>query len=286
MAKKLILFSGGYDSTYLTYKYLVDTNDDITLVVLCSSFSLTGALAPGEILEIQNTIKQLKTYRDFNVKYHVVDPNKANSWYTEHWYNYAISVFENDIKNGVYDNIVIGTTYEQHDGQYCKNISTPGLYTSMLFMSKREKYNLLAPLITHDIHDNFCRWHTFKYMPIALQDTIISKFPAKNKYDQLIKIFIDRGWTAENVNDWRREKNREYGGGKRDMLPNHWIITHLGIPEIKLTGIADESRKMIIVSSKNKESCIDWYSTIEYTPPVDYSLDRWLLTKEDFSLDN
>jgi 7-cyano-7-deazaguanine synthase in queuosine biosynthesis len=55
MAKNLILFSGGYDSTYLVYKYLVDTSDEITLLVMTSENNLADGLNRLQLLKMKPT---------------------------------------------------------------------------------------------------------------------------------------------------------------------------------------------------------------------------------------
>jgi hypothetical protein len=290
MAKNLILFTGGYDSTYLAYKYLVDTTDEITLLVMCSENRRADGLTKEQLIRIQPTIKKLKTYRDFKVIYHVVEENKVDSWYMDEWYRYATTVFSDDLNNGTYDNLIMGTSWEQHDGQYFKNISVRGITTSISYLKNPTKGltngKILAPLITHDIHQNFNRWHIFKHMPEELISTIVQYNPAKQAFDKIVKIGISLGWTADDLDNWRKEKNREYGGGNRDLSYTHWALTHIGTEVVHISGISDETNKNKQFTIKSKQDCIDWCSTIEFNPKTDYSLIKWNLSKEDFNLDN
>jgi hypothetical protein len=291
MAKNLILFSGGYDSTYLVYKYLVDTSDEITLLVMTSENNLADGLNRSQLLQMQPTLKQLKTYRDFKVIYHVIDKDKVNSWYMDEWYRYSTTVFADDLNNGTYDSLMIGTSWEQHDGQYYKNSLVRGITPSASLMKNPTKGltrgRFLAPLITHDIHDNFNRWHIFKYMPEELLTTITQKNPGKLAFDEIVQIGMSSlGWTASDVDSWRQEKNREYGGGSRDLSYPFWTPTHLGKENIHITGVADEKNRGKMITVKTKQDCIDWYSTVEYNFKTDYSLITWNLSKDDFNPDN
>ena len=319
MAKNLILFSGGMDSTYLAYKYLVDTHDEITLVVLCkpqqsNQFPTTPEerkinLTKSKIgqfgldpFQIQDVIKKLKTYRDFNVIYHSIDVSKITNFQLENWYKYSKKVFADNLNNGTYDTVMSGSTWEQHDGQYFKSGLITGLTSTYDLLNNPTKGltqgRFCAPLLTHDIHSNFNRWHIFNHMPQELIDIIeLARIPVgapengfniKSTWDKITKAAIRKGWTASDLDDWRRTKSREYGGGSRDALYTTWSsIEFLGLYHVRSNGVATDGSNIKYDNNiiRTKAGHIDWMTTIEYNYNVDYKLVDKGLGKDDFNLD-
>lgn len=287
MAKNLVLFSGGADSAYLTYKLLVDTQDEITLLVLAHDQDLCSGLSRKKILSMQPLIAKLRTYRDFKVIYHLVDESKVTSWNIDKWFDYSIVAFANDFNNGVYDKLVSGTTWEQHDIQSFKNSSIRGIRHTItgqkVFDSYITKGQLWNPLVTNDIHDKFNRWHLLKFMPADLM-SLVDIDNTKQLYNDKVRQLISEGYTASDVDTWRQEKSREYGGGNRDLVFLAWIHLIDGNSSFFVKkGVATDGVDVNFTQVTTKQECIDWYTTIEYNRVIDYSLVKWGLGKEAFN---
>lgn len=285
--KTLVLFSGGYDCVYLTYRLLVDTTDDITLVVLGSNNGLGGGISKDDIVKIQPVIQQLKTYRDFKVIHHAVDPNKVTSFLADHWHAYGIIAFADDINAGVYDRIASGTSWEQHDIQHHKHdpykgsirVEIDSIYTPNLI----DKSKIWLPFLTHDFHTNYNRFQLHKYIPLELSVLVDEQKSRWNKilWDLKAVECLARGWTSDDFDNWRREKSREYGGGSRDLTCTTWVILEYNKTFPAIKGISKNGKDINFLRVTNKQECIDWYSTLEYSPPVDKTLKKWNITLED-----
>lgn len=286
MKNILILFSGGADSTYLVYKMLTETLDKITVAILCSEQKRVSGLTKNEIIAIQPLLNKLKTYRNFEVIYHLVDDSKITSWDKDSWFGYSVEAFANDFNNSVYDELMCGTTWEQIDIQAFKNSDVKGIRPYIggqkMFSDKISKGTLKFPLIDNSIHENFNRWHLLKYMPENLFPFFIFDTTKKILNDKVTEL-MSKGYTAANLNEWRKENSLIYGGGKRELSFVSWI--HIiddngGFPVTK--GVATDGVKINFDYVTNKKQCIDWYSNIEYNKPIDQSLAKWNLGKESF----
>ena len=69
--KTILLFTGGLDSTYLAYKILTDTSDELTLYIIRSKefspYNPDWSTTPYQIKYISKNIDILKNIRDFEV---------------------------------------------------------------------------------------------------------------------------------------------------------------------------------------------------------------------------
>ena len=120
MSNNLVLFSGGRDSSYLTYKLLADTSDDITLLIAASANGTCDGLTEQKLLNIQPLLKELKKIRDFRVKYLKVNSSEITSFSLDRWNSYLITKLAPELNNGTYDKLTIGSTWEQNDGAFFK----------------------------------------------------------------------------------------------------------------------------------------------------------------------
>jgi hypothetical protein len=61
-----------------------------------------------------------------------------------------------------------------------------------------------------------------------------------------------------------------------------WINLENELPVHVKNGVAFpyEKKNNDYRKITNKQQCIEWYSTIEFNPPLDYTLIDWDLTKE------
>jgi hypothetical protein len=287
--KTLVLFSGGYDSVYLTYRLLVDTKDEVTLVVLGSNTGLGAGLSKDDILRIRPVLEQLRTYRNFKFIFHVVDPNKVTSFTHDHWHAYSIISFADDINAGVYDRIASGTSWEQHDIQHHKRDSYRGsirveldsIFTPTLI----DKSKIWLPLLTHDFHYKYNRLHLHKYIPLELSVLVDEQKSRWNKilWDLKAVECLAKGWTSDDFDDWRRQKAREYGGGSRDLTYASWITLEYNKTFPAIKGISKDGKDIKFLRVTNKQECIDWYTTLEYNFRLDETFKKWGVTVEDIN---
>ena len=298
MSKNLILFSGGLDSSYLAYKLLTDTSDEITLLAVVSENGLCEGINRQQVLNMQPLIKELKSIRNFDMKYLYADSSEVTSIEMDRWNTFPMYKFASEFANGTYDKLVSGTTWEQCDGAFFKHSSVRGypkhLDAQKIFSSLTDKGSLWNPLMTHDIHQNFNRWHVLKYLPENLSSKSISCSAGKTEdsrcgqcdkcaLNSRVRTMIGNGATASDVDDWRRTKSLEYGGtGTRDSGTQRWImLEEFGSMSNTKKGVADDIPDDLEIPSviTNKEDFIKWYSTIEYITALDYRLIKWGLDK-------
>lgn len=291
--KTLVLFSGGRDSVYLTYKLLADTSDDVTLVVLLKGGGidehiLSSGVNYYDLPAVIEPMIELQKYRKFNVIVHTPRKEQVQSFVNDHWHNYGINLFAQDLNEGKYDRIASGVTYEQDDA-YIYGSRTAKEYQGMLRCRIEhnhtpnivDKSKIWQPLLTHDIHENFTRWHVLKYMPEHLSESIDTKRPeSKTVCDNTVRRLIAKGWNADDFDNWRKEKNREYGGGNRDMDILYWIYLENEQPLFQKEGVALPNRNPAPRKITTKQQGIEWYDTVEFNPPLDHTLVQWNLTKE------
>ena len=292
MSNNLVLFSGGADSTFLTYKLLTETQDDVTLAIICSS---DGSVANGfnrrKIIKVHNIVKELRKVRDLEVVYKLAKKEDIAEFSEDNWYNFGVREFKSDFISGKYDRFVTGCGYEQNDGAFMKNSSTRGVRP---YFDAKKKFEdevgvgqFWAPLVTHDFYQNYNRWH-LKFMPENLRDISLSCIADNNcgvcgkcLYDSKVRQCIADGWTAEDLNEWRQERSRFYGR-TRDATILYWIHVEMGVPRELPKGVAyEDSTGSVLVNSR--ESFDEWFDTIEYLPPTDWALKRWGLDKTGWS---
>ena len=293
MAKNLVLFTAGIDSTYIVYKLLNETSDEITLLILCSKENnTTYAANKNAVLGMQPIISILKKVRNFQIIYHIVDNDLITSWKFENATNYAIKTFADKFNDGTYDKLVTGASWEQTNGQFFKHSTVRGLFSAIsppkIFSELTTKGSLWQPLHTHDFHQNYNRTYAFTHLPEPLKNLTLSKSPINTKFVELIK----NGYTAENINDWLQTKNREYGGGQRDGIYTTWMYLEMNsiIPGSGIKnsnkGLALDFQGEIVSPITTKDQYIHYLSSIEYTDYIDYNMQKWNLTAADWDPEN
>ena len=305
MSKNLVLFSGGLDSTYLAYKLLTDTTDEITLLTVVTNNRYCAGLNANQVRMMQPLVAELRKIREFEMKYLYAGPENITSIEMDWWNTYPMYRFADKFNDGTYDKLVSGTTWEQLDGlfykhsnakiQQAKHKDAPKLFNSLV-----QRGELWNPLITHDFHQNFNRWHVLKYLPENLRKKSITCNSGtgdnacgvcdKCGWNNKVQSMINNDSTAADLDDWRRTKSLEYGGtGTRDCSWRWWINLEEGREAICFPskGLAEDvpADIEIVFPIDTKEKFIKWYSTIEYSPVIDSWLMKWGKTKNDWNPD-
>lgn len=285
MNNNLLLFSGGADSVYVAYKLLETSKEDLTLFILCSETTAFG-LKKNDLIKLQPLLNELRKYGRFRVVYHKIEENKINSWEVDRWLNYSILVLADDLNSGRFQNIICGTTWEQVDASYFKNSSVRGISPIIdgpnFFDKHISNGKLWFPLIDNTFHENFNRLQLIKNIPSNLMELCLTD-TSKQYINDKVKSLISQGYTSTDFDNWRHEKNREYGGGKRDLSYTYWIRIIDGQDSFSAKkGVATDGLDLNFDIVTNKQQCIDWYTNIEYNPVIDYCLLKWNEDKTAF----
>jgi len=247
--KTLVLFSGGLDSTYVMYKLLSETNDKITAVLLETAVGSTNKISSPKVQNsrVIDVVNELKKIRDFEFIVKYVSDNEYDDEIMNHYYTYFVAYAAPFVNDRKYDKLVTGRTWEQFNKKLVetddKRIGNPSYFAALRLMTRLTRRGYLwNPLVSHDFENHFNRWHVFKYLPDNLKSKTFScnspvtsedkTQPCKECYkclwDELVNTFIESGLTADQVEDFRRKKCREYGISKKDAPIRFWLPLFLG----------------------------------------------------------
>jgi 7-cyano-7-deazaguanine synthase in queuosine biosynthesis len=232
--KSLVLFSGGLDSTYILYKLLSETDDEVTAITFQRDYDseLYVAYPPLNFLRLPKLIEELRKIRDFNHIMRTVTEEEMNPD-TDHTYTYFISYAAPFLNDGTYDRIVTGRTAEQWDKkvQVADHKTIDGSPTNVaatrLFRKLVTRGEVWNPLQKNVWHQNFNKWHAFYALPqnlykltlscnrpIAVDDGTWNESCGqcyKCLWDEKVAELIGYGYTAEQIDDWRKTKAYYYG---------------------------------------------------------------------------
>jgi hypothetical protein len=250
MQRTLLTFTGGIETTYIAWKLLSETQDEVTGIYLYLPVRENVRLFDGDINhfnKVKPLINELNKIRPFNVIVKKCSPSELTEE-LNHYYTYFINFAAPLLNNNIYDRIATGRTWEQA-GQ--KILSDPNLNGSpsaiagqRLFDKLVNRGSLWNPLVTHDYHQNFTKAHALLELPEhILSKTFSCIAPLADSSGDLhacgscykclwiktIKQKLSEGMTPEQIDAWRIEKSYEYGGDI--MAPiRYWLYLELGVP--------------------------------------------------------
>ena len=240
--KTLLLFSGGKDSTYVLYKLLTETDDEITAIQFykAEDNARTSVLKDKYYANIPALVEELKKIRDFNfIKKGISSADVTGD--TTNLYTFFVNYAIPFLNEGVYDRTATGRTWESQDQKVFKNlwgITPASIAGQRLFDKFATRGELGNPLITHDFVQNFSRYHAVKLLPENLKKlTITCDDPKINEnkleecglcykcvYEGKIIELINEGYTSDQISEWRRLKSLQYGNGSTlSAVPRLWI---------------------------------------------------------------
>jgi 7-cyano-7-deazaguanine synthase in queuosine biosynthesis len=246
--KSLVLFSGGLDSTYVLYKLLSETDDEVTAITFQRDYDseLYVAYPPLNFTRLPKLIAELKKIRNFNHIMKTVTEEEMNP-NTDHTYTYFISYAAPFLNDGTYDRIVTGRTAEQWDKKVqvadFKTIdgSPTNVAATRLFRNIVTRGEVWNPLQKNVWHENFNKWHAFYYLPQNLYRLTFScNRPIAVDYgkdiqacgncykclwDEKVEELISLGFTATMIDEWRKNKAYYYGSEN----PSHKIYAPMRI---------------------------------------------------------
>jgi hypothetical protein len=298
--KTVLLFTGGFDSTYLAYKILTDTLDELSLYVMkaekISPYNPDWAATPYMFNNISSVIFELKKIRKFEVIEETVDVNQI-TFNIDNPNSYAVYKLISKINGGTYDRIATGHSHDHCSMRYFKYLDMPGVggdkMAKKLFETTAKRGSLWFPFITHDIHQNYGKYHAIKNLPqnlktraiSCLSTTYTSSGPCgkcgKCIINDVTKDFMSRGYTSEDIQSWMEEKALKYGGGKRHAPPPYWIRVDKGIANIFQYGL-DKNNKKRYAKTNDIQSFSEWWNTIVYNYTIDLGIMKWNKTSEDW----
>jgi hypothetical protein len=245
-----LFFTGGYDSTYILYKLLTETDHEVTATILVRSEDLNSrldikaafALPKNSISNVDLIVEELRKIRDFAYYKHSVTPSEFKDdilsnykkgsmrhlgpWNYIAWY--AVANKDN------FDMIVSGITWEQLQKKFYNkkgndSSAEQGIekvnYLKKWIADRAPNITLFTPLLTHEYHQNFTRWHVFKYLPEQYARMALScATPTKNYegcekcykclWDRMVRnLMLYSDYSSEQIEEYRHSKALEYGGG-------------------------------------------------------------------------
>lgn len=271
--KTLLAFSGGIETTYVAWKLLKETNDELSCVFLHLDDKTGTRQFDADIRhfnKVKPVIEELKKIRNFNAFIKTCDRSEINDE-TNHYYTFFINFAAPYLNSGVYDRISTGRTWEQI-GQ--KILADPNLNGSpseiagqRLFKRLVRKGELWNPLANHHWHQNFTKGHALKELPPELlEKTFSCVLPLVDENNvphacgvcfkclwiKFLKEKLASGMSPDEIENWRVQKCYEYGGGNVMAPLRYWIYPELGI---KVPGHINQPK------FTNKQEVIDYVAS-------------------------
>lgn len=265
--KTLVAFSGGTDSTYVMYKLLTETDDEVTAVLFKKDkLAEVLNLAPNvSYINVPNVLEELRKIRPFNFIEHYIQAKNQDEE-TKHYYTYFIKYAAPFLNDGTYDRIVTARTWEQFNQNIISTThkgSIAEIAAQRLMKREVTRGYLWNPLVTHEYHQNFNKAHAFLHLPENLSKYVNSCVAPSTYNDQVIpcgkcykclfnmkvKAFLAEGQTPEQIQAWTEAKCFEYGGDSGKSAPiRKWIdIEYMDDPVKKFFR-----KKDVIEDVKNK----------------------------------
>ncbi len=240
----LLFFSGGLDSTYIAYKILTETDDNLTLITLerKKTMNVYFAKTPEENLRLESLVEELRKIRDF-VHIRLMIRESHINHDTMHTYTYLIHEVYPKILDKTYDRIAIGQSWEQHNQKVMRSgdLGLPSYIASKRLLEKLgvNPDILWAPLITHDFVNFYSRFDAWE----ELSENISSKtmscvYPSVSEdgtttencgqchrclWDEKMKEFKKSRKTKKFVENWRIKKSEEYGANGKTAPMRAWL---------------------------------------------------------------
>jgi len=240
--KTLVLFSGGMDSTFVMYKLLSETSDEVTAILFETAEGSKNKISSPKIQNrhLHDLVEELKKIRDFNFIVKQVADDDYDEEVMNHYYTYLVAYAAPYLNDGTYDRVTTGRTWEQYNKRlvFDGRIGNPSSFAAQrLFKRLATRGELWNPLITHEYHHNFNRWHAFTYLPEHVRNKTFScNSPVvgeeKNEpclecykclWDELVQTLMNSGYTSEQIEQFRMSKCKEYGNGLKDAPIRMWI---------------------------------------------------------------
>jgi hypothetical protein len=252
-----LFFTGGYDSTYILYKLLTETDHEVTATILVRSENedIRSDAMPAfashknSISNVDLVVEELRKIRDFKYTQHSISSaefeeedilsvyKKTEGRSKGPWNYIAYYAVANKDK---FDMVASGITWEQMQKKFYNNkgndsSAEQGIekinYLKKWIADRAPNVTLFTPLLTHEYHQNFTRWHVFKYLPeqyAQIASSCASPIKKYNSCEKCFKCLWDRmvrnlmlysDYSSEQIEEYRHSKALEYGGGDGITAP-------------------------------------------------------------------
>lgn len=249
--KSLIAISGGVDSTYVLWKMLTETDDEITAVFFDFSQITDNMLTEKDINRINQLnvlINRLKSIRNFSFIHHVAASGEIVPQIA-HKLLFAITYAAPYINDGTYDRLISGASYEDKSQKVVPHLNmTPAYYAEKRLTKMFSRGSYWAPLVDDSWHNHYSRDIALRTLPTNILECAILLSCVKPIYNEQLNIkgerchdcgrcllndvtltMIDQGKTSEEIFEWRRMKSYEYGTNGLITDTYKWIKTELGV---------------------------------------------------------
>jgi 7-cyano-7-deazaguanine synthase in queuosine biosynthesis len=247
--KTLVPFSGGIDSTYILWKLLTETDDEVTAMYLNEEHYYGNIFGDKSSIQYQrslNLVDELRKIRDFRYIKHNVRQNDI----TDEIQNKMLIIIQCAapfINDGSYDRIASGSSYEDKRQKVVEHLEyTPMYYAEhRLFERLCNRGEYWQPLVHGEWHIKYNRSHAMVNLPshILSMTTGCNKPIIENETDEFIECekcykcnmkrkyneLLSQGMTCDEITDWKFKKCYEYGGGKLMVSASKWIFLETGI---------------------------------------------------------
>jgi hypothetical protein len=299
--KTALLFTGGADSTYLAYKLLSDTKDDLTLVTVTTPENFSDhplwSARPDRVSMIKRVIQELKLIREFSI--HDIKSNLNDiTFELDHPAPYAVKKLIPFINNQTYDRVAMGYSWDQQSLQYFKNLILPGIsgdkISKKIFDREAKRGGIWLPLMTHEIDDKYGRYHALKNLPSNLKDKLVSCLRVNGNHQCgntcgkcltsiIVQKMIDEGYSAGDIEEWTQEKSLSFGGGKRHAPSPLWLEWSANKFSRKriIAGLNHEIPGTVTIIN-SKEEFVQWWDTFEFNFQADRTIIKWKKTIDDY----
>lgn len=249
--KTLLAFSGGLDSSYILWKLLTETTEEVTVFYQNNAnidqnlFTEDDASKSSMIWAV---VEEYKKIRPFQYVEYFTRPDELHPQLKHRNLLIIIQNYKK-INDGTYDKLVFGSSYEDRHIKVVPHLDwTPTYYAERrLFKHVCTRGELSYPLCDGTWHKNYTKAYAMLNLPDEYKNLILScnkpifdetrPNKARNcetckrcllnrKYEEM----LTSGYTPAQILKWRFDKNLEYGGGKLMAAPHFWIATEMGIP--------------------------------------------------------
>ncbi len=277
--KSLVAISGGVDSTYVLWKLLTETDDDITAVFFDFSQVDVDMLTEKNAdkkYQVEVLIDRLKAIRDFTYIYHVATREEIVPQ-LQHKLLFAIKYAASFINDGTYDRLVSGASYEDKSQKIVPHLSmTPAYYAEKRLAKLFTRGTYWAPLVDDSWHNHYSRDIALRNLPESILECALLMSCRYPSYDEKLTLkgskcgscgrcllndttsaMIDNGLTSQEIFEWRRSKSYEYGANGLAADTFRWIKTELGVE-----------------GAPSKEELISYYQTNKFLSIQKFSNER------------
>lgn len=285
--KSLVTLSGGIDSTYVLWKLLSETDDEITAIYFdFSRIALVDMLTEkniNKIHQINVLVDKLKTIRNFSFIHHVATNEEIENQLA-HKLLFAIRYAAPFINNGTYDRLVTGASYEDKSQKIVQHLNmTPAYYAEKRLTKLFTRGSYWAPLVDDSWHNHYSRDIAIRALPPDILQSAILMACLLPTYDETSPIkgqrcsscgkcllndatinMINEGKTSAEIFEWRRLKTYEYGANGLAADSFRWIKTEMGASNAQTKEeIQDYYRTNKFNSIKNFKNEGLWKGLIE-----------------------